>query len=99
MPRGDRERNRGVDLRARIVGARYSQPRAEQAILFNIVTLITVSFGILALYAGACLISLAAAELMLQPSLMSAQIGHRSDFADAASEQRQAQVVRKVRNR
>jgi hypothetical protein len=54
----------------------------EQAILFNIVTLITVSFGILALYAGACLIALAAAELVLEPSLMSAQIGHRSDFAD-----------------
>jgi uncharacterized membrane protein len=54
----------------------------EQAILFNVVTLITVSFGILALYAGACLIALGAAELMLEPSLMSAQIGHRSDFAD-----------------
>ena len=39
----------------------------EQAILFNIVTLITVSFGILALYAGVCLIALAAAELMLEP--------------------------------
>ncbi|HEV3054697.1 MAG TPA: hypothetical protein VGX45_08600, partial [Solirubrobacteraceae bacterium] len=44
--------------------------------------LITVGFGILALYAGACVIALAAAELMLEPSLMSAQIGHRSDFAD-----------------
>ena len=54
----------------------------EQAILFNVVTLITVSFGIVALYAGVCLIALAAAELMLEPSLMSAQIGHRSDFAD-----------------
>lgn len=54
----------------------------EQAILFNIVTLITVSFGILALYAGVCLAALAAAELMIEPSLMSAQIGHRSDFAD-----------------
>ena len=52
----------------------------EQAILFNIVTLITVSFGILALYAGVCLAALAAAELMLEPSLMSAQIGHRSDL-------------------
>jgi hypothetical protein len=54
----------------------------EQAILFNIVTLITVGFGILALYAGVCLAALAAAELMLEPSLMSAQIGHRSDFGD-----------------
>ena len=54
----------------------------EQAILFNVVSLITVGFGILALYAGTCLIALAAAALMLEPSLMSAQIGHRSDFAD-----------------
>jgi uncharacterized membrane protein len=54
----------------------------EQAMLFNIVTLITVSFGILTLYAAVCLLSLAAAGLIIEPSLMSERIGHRSDFAD-----------------
>lgn len=54
----------------------------EQAILFNIVTLITVGFGILALYAAVCALSLAAAWLMIEPSVMSGQIGHHSDFAD-----------------
>ena len=54
----------------------------EQAILFNIVTLITVGFGVLALYAGACLMALAGGELLIESSLMSAQLGHRSDFTD-----------------
>jgi uncharacterized membrane protein len=50
----------------------------EQAVLFNVVTLITVAFGILALYAAVCLPSLAGAWLLVTPSLMSHQIGHRS---------------------
>ena len=54
----------------------------EQAILFNIVTLITVSFGILALYAAVFLMSLGAAVLMIEPSVMSGQIGHGSKFGD-----------------
>jgi hypothetical protein len=54
----------------------------EQAILFNVVTLITVAFGVIALCAAVCLLSLAAAFMTISPSLMSAQIGHRSDFGD-----------------
>jgi uncharacterized membrane protein len=54
----------------------------EQAILFNVVTLITVAFGVIALYAAVSLLSLAAASLTISPSLMSAQIRHRSDFGD-----------------
>ena len=54
----------------------------EQTTLFNIVTLITVGFGILTLYAAVCLLSLGAAALMIEPSLMSRGIGHSSDFAD-----------------
>jgi uncharacterized membrane protein len=54
----------------------------EQAILFNVVTLITVAFGIIALYAAVSLLSLAAACVTISPSLMSAQIRHRSDFGD-----------------
>jgi uncharacterized membrane protein len=54
----------------------------EQAILFNVVTLITVAFGVIALYAAVSLLSLAAASLTISPSLMSAQIQHRSDFGD-----------------
>jgi uncharacterized membrane protein len=54
----------------------------EQAILFNIVTVITVSFGIVVLYAAVCAVSLIAAGLMLEPSVISAQIGHRAEFGD-----------------
>lgn len=54
----------------------------EQAMLFNVVTLITVTFGIAALYATVCLLGLAAAALLIDPSLMAAQIGHRSDFGN-----------------
>jgi uncharacterized membrane protein len=61
--------------------ARESRVR-EQVMLFNVVTLITVSFGILALYCAVCVLGLAAALLMIEPSLLSAQIGHRSDLAD-----------------
>lgn len=54
----------------------------EQAILFNIVTVITVSFGIVVLYAAVCAVSLIAASVMLEPSVMSAQVGHRVEFGD-----------------
>jgi uncharacterized membrane protein len=56
----------------------------EQATLFNIVTLITVAFGIVALYFAVCVLSLAAALLVIEPSLMSRLIGHPSNFADYA---------------
>ena len=54
----------------------------EQAILFNLVTLITVAFGVIALYIAVSVLSLAAASLTISPSLMSAQIRHHSDFGD-----------------
>jgi hypothetical protein len=54
----------------------------EQAILFNVVTLITVAFGVIALYSAVSLLSLAAASLTISPSLMSAQIQRSSDFGD-----------------
>jgi hypothetical protein len=46
------------------------------------VTLITVSFGIVALYVAICALTLAAAGLMIEPSLMSPQIGHHGGFSD-----------------
>jgi hypothetical protein len=54
----------------------------EQAVLFNIVTLITVAFGIVALYVAVCLLSLAAAWLLISPSVMTIPVGHRSGFWD-----------------
>jgi uncharacterized membrane protein len=62
---------------------RASDPRVkEQAMLFNIVTLITVAFGLGALYLTVCALGLAAALLVIEPSVLSARIGHSSDFAD-----------------
>jgi uncharacterized membrane protein len=54
----------------------------EQAILFNLVTVITVAFGILALYAAASVISFAAAALAIDPAVLTAQIGRRSGPGD-----------------
>jgi uncharacterized membrane protein len=54
----------------------------EQAILFNLVTIVTVAFGILALYIAVFALSLAAAGLMLDPSLLSTQLGRPSRFGD-----------------
>jgi uncharacterized membrane protein len=54
----------------------------EQAILFNLATVVTVAFGILTLYAAVFALSLAAAGLMLDPALLTARLGRRSDFGD-----------------
>ena len=54
----------------------------EQAIMFNLVTLITAGFGIAVLYTTLCLLELAAAWLLINPSLFSAQIGHASGLGD-----------------
>jgi uncharacterized membrane protein len=54
----------------------------EQAMMFNLVTLITVGFGIVVLYTALCLLGLAAAWLLITPSLLSEQIGHASGFGD-----------------
>jgi uncharacterized membrane protein len=54
----------------------------EQAMLFNMVTVITVTFGIVALYVEVFALTLAAAAVLIEPSLMSSRIGHASDAAD-----------------
>jgi uncharacterized membrane protein len=54
----------------------------EQAVLFNIVTLITVSIGIVAMYAAICVISFVTGELAIVPAVMSTQIGHHSNLGD-----------------
>jgi hypothetical protein len=54
----------------------------EQAMMFNIVTLITVGFGIAVLYTILCLLELAGAWILISPSLLSEQIGHASEFGD-----------------
>jgi uncharacterized membrane protein len=54
----------------------------EQAIMFNIVTLITVTFGILALYAAVCIFTLLAAALVIEPAVMTSEIGHRATVID-----------------
>ncbi|HWF72315.1 MAG TPA: hypothetical protein VG186_03160 [Solirubrobacteraceae bacterium] len=54
----------------------------EQAMLFNLVTVITVSFGIVALYAMVFVATLAMAGLMIEPSTMTTQIGHNPDFGN-----------------
>jgi hypothetical protein len=54
----------------------------EQAMLFNAVTSITVAIGIVVLYVAVTVLSLAAAWLLVDPSLLTSQIGHRSAFPD-----------------
>lgn len=54
----------------------------EQAMLFNLVTLITVAFGIVVLYIALCLLGLAGAWLLISPSLLSGQVGHACGFGD-----------------
>jgi len=54
----------------------------EQAMMFNLVTLITVGFGIVVLYTAVCLLGLAGAWLLISPSLLSEQIGHAAGFGD-----------------
>jgi uncharacterized membrane protein len=54
----------------------------EQAILFNLVTVITLTFGMLALYGAACVVSLAAAALAVEPSVFAAQVGTPLGFGD-----------------
>jgi uncharacterized membrane protein len=71
-----------------LVGAHHLWERAldsrvrEQAMMFNIVTLITIGFGILALYVAVCVLSLAAALVTIVPSVMTKQLGYHSNFGD-----------------
>jgi uncharacterized membrane protein len=54
----------------------------EQAMLFNVVTIITVAFGIVALYVTVCVLALVAELLLIDHSLMASQIDHAADFGD-----------------
>jgi uncharacterized membrane protein len=54
----------------------------EQAMLFNLVTAITVALGILALFAAVALASLVAAMLTIEPSVLTSQLGRSSGFGD-----------------
>lgn len=53
-----------------------------QAMMFNLVTLITAGFGIVVLYTALCVLGLVGAWLLISPSLLSEQIGHASGFGD-----------------
>ena len=54
----------------------------EQAMLFNLVTAITIAFGILALFAAVTVASLAAAMLTIEPAVLSTQLGRSSGLGD-----------------
>lgn len=54
----------------------------EQAMMFNLVTLITAGFGIVVLYTALCVLGLVGAWLLISPSLLSEQIGHASGVGD-----------------
>ena len=54
----------------------------EQAMLFNLVTAITIALGILALFAAVTVASLVAAMLTIEPTVLSTQLGRSSGFGD-----------------
>jgi uncharacterized membrane protein len=54
----------------------------EQVVLFNLVTLITVTFGILSLYAAVFATALAAGALTIDSSLFTAQVGRHAGLAE-----------------
>jgi uncharacterized membrane protein len=54
----------------------------EQAMLFNLVTAITIALGILALFAAVTLACLVAAMLAIEPSVLSRQLGRLSGLGD-----------------
>jgi uncharacterized membrane protein len=48
----------------------------EQVTLFNLVTLITVTFGVVSLYAVILVVTLSLAAVMIEPSLFESAVGH-----------------------
>jgi hypothetical protein len=62
---------------------RNREPRVrEQVTLFNVVTTITVAFGIATLYLALFALSLAGGALVIQPSVFKSVVGHSPDLAD-----------------
>jgi hypothetical protein len=54
----------------------------EQVALFNLVTVITLAFGIVSLYAGVFVACLGAAALLIDSSLFSSVVHHPTDVSD-----------------
>jgi hypothetical protein len=62
---------------------RAEDPRVrEQVALFNLVTLITVIFGIASLYAVILVVTLGVAAIMIEPSLFHSAVGHPVDVSE-----------------
>jgi hypothetical protein len=62
---------------------RNRDPRVrEQVALFNVVTTITVAFGIATMYLALFALSLAGDALVIQPSVFESAVGHSPDLAD-----------------
>jgi hypothetical protein len=62
---------------------RANDPRVrEQVALFNVVTAITVSFGVLSLYVALVVLSLAGAALVIDSSLFTAIVQHHAGAGD-----------------
>jgi hypothetical protein len=57
----------------------------EQIVLFNVATALTVTIGVVTLYAAVFAFTLAAARLLIDPSLMAQELGHPAGLADYAT--------------
>jgi len=60
----------------------YDPSHREQVMLFNLVTLVTVAFGLLTLYVMTFVVSLAAAALLIDPQVFEAAVGHSAHTSD-----------------
>jgi uncharacterized membrane protein len=56
----------------------------QRVVLFNVATALTVTLGVLCLYAALFAVALVGAELMLPPSRLAQRLGHPAHFADYA---------------
>ena len=62
---------------------RNDDPRVrEQVVLFNLVTTITVTFGVVSFYLALLVVSLAGAALLVESSLLEATVSHHASAAD-----------------
>ena len=73
-----RGRTVGVVVGVYICGSCSVLAVNERGVHFGVI----VSFGIIVLYGAVCVLSLGAAGLMIEPSVISTNIGHHADFAD-----------------
>jgi hypothetical protein len=61
-----------------------SERRREQAVLFNVVTTLTVALGVACLYAALFTLTLVVARVMIDPGLMGEELGHPARLGDYA---------------